>query len=88
MTDTPDEANWRAEFERLGEDQVTRLVYSFPIPELKRQFGFRWLGEQASSRRLREERTYHYTLGTLIVGTIAATAALIAAWPVINAWFK
>jgi hypothetical protein len=51
---TLEEAEWRAEFERFGEEQVRSSLHSGLFPEPKRQFAFRWLGDEAITRRLRE----------------------------------
>ena len=52
VSDTADEAKWRAEFEAVGETQLrdgmTRC--SMPFPEPKRQFAFRWLREQENAK--------------------------------------
>jgi hypothetical protein len=77
MPTADQEAEWQAECERLGEDQVTRAVYSMPIPEAKRQFGFRWLGEQASKRRVREEKTYWYVKWTFWAALAAVGVGMI-----------
>jgi hypothetical protein len=77
MTDTPDEAAWRAEFERIGEQQVTQLVYYTPVPEPKRQFGFKWLGEEAQARRGREEQTYRYVQWTFFAALAAVIVGIV-----------
>jgi hypothetical protein len=38
------EAEWSAEFERFGEEQIRSSLTSGMFPEPKRQFAFRWLG--------------------------------------------
>ena len=80
-------AEWRAEFERIGESQVGSFINSGPMPEEKRQFGFRWLGEQALARKLREERAFWYARWTffaavaaVIVGLISIALSIIAIW--------
>ena len=53
------EAAWRAEFKRMGETQL-RDALNIGVgiaDEPKRQAAFRWLGDEAQSRRLREEKT-------------------------------
>ncbi len=64
-------AEWRAEFERIGESQVGSFINSGPMPEEKRQFGFRWLGEQALARKLREERAFWYARWTFFAAVAA-----------------
>ncbi len=83
MTDTEDEAAWRAEFERIGVDQVHDLVWRGFAQEPKRQFGFRWLGEQAAARQAREEATYWFVRWTfaaavaaMLVGVIGVVATI------------
>jgi hypothetical protein len=66
-----------AEFEKLGEQQVTHLVHNTPTPEPKRQLGFRWLGEQAAARRLREERTYQYVRWTFWAAVAAVIVGIV-----------
>lgn len=73
MPDTSSEVEWRAEFDRIGEDQARNLIYAGIIPEPKRQFGFHWLGEQARARNVRELRLYRYAKWTFV----AAVAAVI-----------
>jgi hypothetical protein len=70
---TKEEEEWRAEFERFGEEQVRSSVASGLFHEQKRQFAFRWLGDEALARRAREKKTYEYVRWTLV----AAVAAVI-----------
>ena len=55
VSDTADEAKWRAEFEVVGETQLRDGVTrgSMPFPEPNRQFAFRWLREQENAKALR-----------------------------------
>jgi hypothetical protein len=73
MVDTQEQAAWRAEFERFGEEQTRYALESGLFPEPKRQFAFRWLGDQAVDRRLREKRIYEYVRWTFF----AAVAAVV-----------
>jgi nitrate reductase NapE component len=84
MADTQDEAEWRAEFERIGEEQAYSLIHSGIIPESKRQFGFRWLGEQAGARKRREAETFRYVKMTLWA---AVGAVLVGIIGVAVTWF-
>jgi hypothetical protein len=86
MTDPIQEAEWRAEFDRLGELLVYDNVKQGAIynDEAKRQAAFRWLAEQARSRRGREVRTYNIAWWTffaavvaVIVGITGVTATLL-----------
>jgi hypothetical protein len=52
MPESNQEAEWRAEFERFGEEQVRSSVASGLFHEPKRQFAFRWLGDEALARRV------------------------------------
>jgi hypothetical protein len=77
-----DEAGWRAEFEKNGEQLVTNLVHTGVIPEPQRQFGFRWLGEQAEARRLREVEIHWYTRWTFraaVVGVLVGIVGVLVA---------
>lgn len=73
MADPEVEAAWRAEFKRVGETQLLDALNSGIADEPMRQAAFRWLGDEAEERRLREEKTHHYVRWTFF----AATAALI-----------
>jgi hypothetical protein len=74
MSDTK-EAEWRAEFETLGELLVYENAKQGAIynDEAKRQAAFRWLSEKDRSRGKREVRTLQVAWGTLV----AAIAALV-----------
>lgn len=71
MTNTDQEAQWRAEFERVGQDAVRREHMMFPEP--KRQFAFRWLREKEKAREERDEAAQWYSKWTFW----AAVAAVI-----------
>jgi hypothetical protein len=77
MVDAQTEAEWRAEFELIGEAQVSVLVCDGIIPEPKRQAGFRWLGDQAQARRAREERTFNYVRWTFFAAVAAVLVGII-----------
>jgi hypothetical protein len=47
------------------------------MPEPKRQAAFRWLGDEAEARRLREEQTHHYVRWTFVAAVAAAVVGLI-----------
>jgi hypothetical protein len=72
------EAPWRAEFDRLGEQQVYDNVKQGAIynDEAKRQAAFRWLGEEARKRREREQNTwyarwtFHVAIGAAAIGAV------------------
>ena len=66
MAEPEVEAAWRAEFKRIGENQLRDALNSGAgiADEPKRQAAFRWLGDEAAERRLREEKTYHYVRWT------------------------
>jgi hypothetical protein len=64
MAEPEVEAAWRAEFKRIGETQVRDVLNSI-TDETKRQAAFRWLGDEAEARRLREEQTHRRTVRNL-----------------------
>ena len=73
------EAAWRAEFERSGVKGLRDALSGDGITdELKRQAALRWLGDEVEARRLRDEKTYHYVRGTLLIVVAAVIAGLIA----------
>jgi hypothetical protein len=74
---TQEEAEWRAEFERSGEEQVRWSLHSGLFPEPKRQFAFRWLGDEALARRVREQKTYQYVRWTFLAAVAAVIVGLI-----------
>jgi len=80
MADPEVEAAWRAEFERIGDTQLRDALNSGVgiADEPKRQAAFRWLGDEAQARRLREEKTYHYVRWTYFAAIAAVIAGLIA----------
>jgi hypothetical protein len=73
------EADWRAEFERLGELLVYDSVKQGAIynDEAKRLAAFRWLSEQARSRRNREVCTLRVAWWTLIAAIAAVLVGII-----------
>jgi hypothetical protein len=46
-------------------------------PEPKRQAAFRWLGDEAEERRLREEQTHHYARWIFFAAVAAVIVGLI-----------
>ena len=79
MADPEIEAAWRAEFKRIGETQLRDALNSGVgiADEPKRQAAFRWLGDEAQARRLREEKTYHYVRWTFFAAIAAVIVAVI-----------
>ena len=75
---TKEEAEWVAEFERFGEEQVRSSLASGLFPEPKRQFAFRWLGDQALARRAREQKTFDYVKWTFNYARWTFAAAVAA----------
>ena len=69
------EAAWRAEFKRIGETQVRDALDS--ITDEPKQAAFRWLGDEAEARRLREEQTHHYVRWTFFAAVAAVIVGLI-----------
>jgi len=76
MAEPEVEAAWRAEFKRIGETQVRDALNSI-TDEKKRQAAFRWLGDEAEARRLREEQTHHYVRWTFFAAVAAVIVGLI-----------
>jgi hypothetical protein len=74
MAEPEVEAAWRAEFERIGEDGDGGSLSGEP----KRRPAFRWLGDEAEVRRLREESAHHYVRWTVLALTAAVIVGLIA----------
>jgi hypothetical protein len=79
----PEEANWRAEFELRGENEL-RDGLNLINHEPKRQLAFRWLREQDHARRTREQKTYNYVRWTfwaavaaVIVGVVGVAVTLL-----------
>jgi hypothetical protein len=77
------EAEWRAEFERLGELLVFDNAKQGAIynDEAKRQAALRWLSEQARSRRNREKWTLKvawWTFFAAISGVLVGLFGLYA----------
>jgi hypothetical protein len=83
MTNTTDEATWRAEFERLGEE-CTYAVRAGYFQEPKRQFAYRWLANRALERQQRETSTIRYlrlTLLAAVAGVIVGIVGVLATLP-------
>ena len=79
MAEPEVEAAWRAEFERSGVKELRDTLSGNGFTdELKRQAALRWLGDEVEARRLREEKTYHYVRGTLLIVVAAVIAGLNA----------
>jgi hypothetical protein len=68
------EAAWRAEWVRVGEDRDGGSLSG----ETNRRPAFRWLGDEAEVRRLREESAHHYLRWTFVAAIAAVIVSLIA----------
>jgi hypothetical protein len=86
MAEPEVEAACRAEFKRIGETQLRDVLNTGSgfADEPKRQAAFRWLGDEAEARRLREEQTHHYlrwtffaVIAVVIVGLIGVGLTLL-----------
>ena len=79
MAEPEVEAAWRAEFKRIGEEQLREALNSGVgiADEPKRQAAFRWLGDEPEERRLREEKTHHYVRWTFFAAMAAVIVGLI-----------
>jgi hypothetical protein len=78
VTDTKEEAAWRAEFERFGEQSTRDSLHAGQFQEAKRQFAYRWLGAKAIERTQREERTFQYVRYTLVVAAIGVFVGIVS----------
>ena len=80
MAEPEVEAAWRAEFKRSGATELHNPSNSggTSIDESKRLGTFRWLGDESESRRLQQEKTYHYVRWILLIAVAAVIASLIA----------
>jgi nitrate reductase NapE component len=79
------EAEWHAEFERLGELLVYDNVKQGAIynDEAKRQAAFRWLGEQAQARKRSETETLctvKLTLWAAIAAVLVGILGVVVTW--------
>jgi hypothetical protein len=72
------EPAWREEFKRVGEAQSRGPSNRELIGEPKRQITFRWGGDQAGARRLRDQQTHHYFHWTFVAVVAAIIVGLIA----------
>ena len=79
MAEPEVEAAWRAEFKRIGETQLRDVLNSGVgrADEPNRQPAFRWLGDEAEARRLREEQTHHYLRWTFFAVIAVVIVGLI-----------
>lgn len=75
MPDTKEQAEWRAEFEKVGYDAIHRGHGMFPEP--KRQFAFRWLREKERAREAREEAAHWYLKWTFAAAVAAVIVGII-----------
>jgi len=48
------------------------------LADEKSQAAFRWLGDEAEARRLKQEQTYHYIKWTFSIAVAVVIAGLIA----------
>jgi hypothetical protein len=75
MTDADQEAKWRAELEKAGNDAVRREHMTFPEP--KRQLAFRWLREKEKAREARDEAAQWYLKWTFRAAVAAVVVGII-----------
>jgi hypothetical protein len=83
VSDSTEEAQWRAEFELRGEWQI-RDRYENITPEPKRQFAIRWLRDQERARIKRDQQTFNYVrwtfwaaVGAVIIGIIGVVVTVL-----------
>ncbi len=79
MADTPEQAAWRAEFERFGEENTRDSLRTGDFQEAKRQFAYRWLGNRELERTQREARTFQYVRLTLFAAGIGVAVGIVGA---------
>ena len=74
-----EEAEWRAEFERLGRETVRVAIYRAQgfSPDRKRELAVLWLREKEAATEERERAAYWYLKWTFVVAVLAATATFI-----------
>jgi hypothetical protein len=79
MLEAQQEAEWRAEFDRLGDLLVYDNAKQGAIynDEAKRQAALRWLSDKARDRRAREIQTLQVSRWTLIAAAAAVIVTLI-----------
>ena len=77
MADTKEEAEWRAEFERFGEESTRESFRAGHFHEPKRQFALRWLGDRAMERDQREAQTFLYVRLTLVAAIVGVAVGVI-----------
>lgn len=76
MTNADQEAQWRAEFERVGRDAVYREHMTYPEP--RRQFAFRWLREKEIAREVRDDAAQWYLKWTFSAAVAAVVVGIAA----------
>ena len=79
MLETPGEAEWRAEFDDAGEqevrDRLSKLAHMNHQPQ--RQFAYRWLREQDQQKKARDQEIYRYTRLTLWAAVAAVAVGFV-----------
>ena len=90
-TNDEKERQWRDALEELGPENVRlRLAQTDTgsilsgYGDLKKRYAERWLAEKDRGEVKRRER---WNWATIIVALVAAVAAIVAAWPVVQSWF-
>jgi hypothetical protein len=81
-----DEANWRAEFEKLGRETVRAAIFRGQglSPGRKRELAVLWLREKEAASEDREHAAYWYVKWTFVAAVVAAVAALVAIGLMLN----
>jgi hypothetical protein len=78
MAEPEVEAAWRAESSASARNSsATCSTAVLVADEPKRQATFRWLGDEAEERQLREEKAYHYFRWTFFAAIAAVMVGLI-----------
>jgi hypothetical protein len=77
MAELEVKAEWRDEFKLVGKTQFRDPRDGGLIEEPKGQVSLRWCGDEAESRRLRDEQTHHYFQWTSVAVVAAIIVSLI-----------
>jgi hypothetical protein len=60
-----------------AKEKMGKVVHLKPKPDQPKQATFRWLGDEAQTRRLREEQIHHYVQWTFFAAVAAAIVGVI-----------
>jgi hypothetical protein len=77
MVELEVDVGWREELKRVGEAQFRNPSNVGLTEEPKGHVGLRWSGDEAESRRLRDEQKHHYFQWTSVAVVAAIIVSLI-----------